>query len=225
MNKKITLLLFVVLLAVSLITAACGPAAASAEPTPVVSTPPPFKGEVVVQYNYEGVPQQWLRNLPEAVTMEVRYAEGWWDPIKFEMSEYEGVTLFGLEVDPPNSIAGHDENGDRVYTILGGCYWEWMGSVENVVWYEFRDCSQVEAGTVIPATVTLAYCTSFKEGLLCLKEGLSVFIAENYITFTAEEIFLPQYREWVREVLSYLGGGELPLVLQPNYSYTILLDK
>lgn len=213
MNTRNTIFLLVI----GLLITACGSAPASTpEPTatPVIF----FDGYVTIKYIYDDVPEEWLGALPETKEVKVSYnTEDDWSIIRFEMMGYGDVTMFSLEVDPPND--DHETN-------FGGCEWDYWGSGwddDSLIYakYSFDACTSVSPNTEIPTDVTMAYCTQANDGLLCKKQNLTVFVAESYVSFSAEEAFLPQYREWVREVLQFEGGGELPEVLKPNYNYTV----
>jgi len=216
MNKLVKVTIF--LLVVNLFATACGSEPASTI-TPAPATPVlPFSGNVTIEYVYDGVPTDWLTHLPETKIVGMTYnEEDGWSNIIFELMSYANVTMFGLEVDPPN------DNGE---TSFGGCNWEYTESSwdDDSLLYvsdSFWGCTTLMTEVIIPVDVTMAYCTQANDGLLCKKQNLTVFVAHDYISFSAEEAFLPQYREWVREVLQYEGGGELPDVLMPNYNYTI----
>jgi hypothetical protein len=206
------------LLVVSFIITACGSSPASTvQATP--TSPAPFQGNVTIKYVYDGVPETWMNRLPETKNVAVTYSdEDGWSTIKFDLMGYAQVTLFSLEVEPPN------DDGEITF---GGCRWEYTGSSWDDdsllhVSDSFRGCTTLAPETVIPVDVTMAYCSQANDGLLCKKQNLTVFVGESYVSFSAEDAFLPQYREWLREVVQFKGGnGELPAVLQPNCNYTV----
>jgi len=223
MSHKLFVLSVLVVIS-TIVLSACGP---SATTTPITTPiPQPFETEITILYKFdEDIPVKWQWELPryELVGVSFDYSteyEYWvWSPIIFRMWEYADVTLFGMEVDPPNDG-----------TYFGECRWDvssWMSDDDTFyeITYKFRYCTQVAGGTEIPVEVRMAYCKPYEDGLLCQKQGLKVFVGEEYITFSAEGNFLPEYREWILEVLNYYGGSELPVVLQPGWSYTIPFNK
>ncbi|MBU0534778.1 hypothetical protein KKC62_01185 [Patescibacteria group bacterium] len=224
MKRIIVTLAFFVL---SLALVACGAKAqdASIMPTP---TPAPFEGKVTLVYQYETLPK-WveMENLPltEDVPISFNNDEGW-SEVEISMIPYEGVELFSLEANSPDYY--HKKE------IIGGCHWVWYGresdddTLYNEWWHPWADanynqCTSLEKGaSLADIVVSMAYCRPFENGTLCTKQGLTVLIESDSISFTAEGTFLPQYREWVEQVVKYFGGyPELPEVLQPNYNYTL----
>jgi len=201
MSKKFATL-FGLMLVVS-ITTACGSSPASTvQATPI--SPAPFQGNVTIEYAYDGVPEEWLSRLPETTNVEVTFnEEDGWSYIDFDLEDYANVSMFDFSVYEP------DYDGEIRY---GGCL---------LYGKQFDDCTSVAPSTTLPASVVMSNCKQAYGGLYCQRSNLTVIITENYISFSAEEAFQPQYREWLREILQYQGGGELPDVLEPGVNYLV----
>lgn len=176
----------------------------------------PFTGTITLEYGYLSIPDGWYTSLPLNREVEVSFKPGFgWSYVAVDTIYHPDVTLFNLEVTFETDNA-----------LNGGCYWShWRSSEDDDTVYQSRmnlkRCTTVEDGTIFHLRVKPSYCFHFEEGVLCRKQGLTLYITESTISFSADGSFLPEYREWVSEVLAFYGGDELPSVLQPGYNYTL----
>jgi|GEM_PF-3809905 len=222
--KKISFLFLVVFAFVVL--SACASAEVEPMTQPEVAATPipePYEGKVTIQYEYGTLPE-WMdaSSFPASQELPISFnAEDGWSKVKISMLPYENIELFSLEADPPNY-----END-----LFGGCYWEWYGSsYDDDTLYSVsyapdswrKDCTSLQEAVLPNVEVTMAYCRPFEAGWLCQKQGLTVVIEDESLSFTAKDSFLPQYRVWVKQVANFFGYPELPEVLQPDYNYELI---
>ena len=219
--KKISFLFLVVFAFVVL--SACASAEVEPMTQPEVAATPipePYEGKVTIQYEYGTLPE-WMdaSSLPASQELPISFnAEDGWSTVKISMLPYENIELFSLEADPP-----YYEDDP-----FGGCYWDLFGSrydddtLYSVSYAPDKDCTSLQEAVLPNVEVTMAYCRPFEAGWLCQKQGLTVVIEDESLSFTAKGSFLPQYRVWVKQVANFFGYPELPEVLQPDYNYELI---
>lgn len=225
--------LMLCLLFAGLLVSAC---ASSAEASvPFVST----NKDVTLHFVYSGVPETWTADLPQVETRTLtseesfRYtgAASW--PIRLDSVDFHGVSLFKLELhlNAPAS-AGPD---CIIYEGFAETEFDLSRWAEHdndvndhiILWSEYSiDCQNFGTPTTeFQVRVNPAYCGPAEGGISCKRDNLLVFVGNDYVTFSAREQFTPLQREWIQQVLDYLGGGMLPNILEPEVSYTIFINN
>ncbi len=177
---------------------------ATPEITPTATIEPV---NVFVHYEYVEAPDEWLEGLPAGELVQATYydsleSDGVWEG-SLRRINHPDVMLFSFVPERSQD--------------LGGCE----------IHLSFFSCLELPESS-LTIKMGLEYCdmlSGLEGALVCRANDLSMTIRKNEISFSVDDNFSTFYREGVKQVIDYVGGGELPGVLEPNRTYTVIIKQ